>query len=609
MESIQQLYQLKSEVLTELSTLIEAIDQYKLLSDMDEDQGNEFLMQSYIYKLRDKIESNIFKVMVVGEFSTGKSTLINALLRANILPTHVRPTTANICLIRYADIPKVTIHYIQGDFCQEVPLSRLNEFTALFEYGNRISEQISEIDIYYPLDYCKDGIEILDTPGLNSLNKAHEKVTLEYLPNGNAAIMVLSATQFLSASEREYLRIFRRYMNKVLFVVTKVDHLPRHDSFEHNREYWEQEIYDITGQRVKLYPVNAKIAADGDWESSGMANFVKDFEQFLISDDKVKEMFCPPIHTILQIIDVFYNNIIFKIQALSCDSNEFDATIAEQRYKVDCIRETGCLIQKILTNKETEYLIEFEKQLTGLFNKKIIDIMQFIYRYDDDIKIIGKTLIPFVKEQLADAVYFMQQATEQLVSTIQRDISEELLKVEALSGVQRNGNIDPSIADMILDMNKYNYNLKKELLSLDHPWQSVFNNFASLFSSPVTLFDNICSFFNRKVEQQQNEKRQRQLVNTAAQVSKMIAQENQKFIADSIMKYKQFMSNYRENISDYLLSASSSLEGVITETIMEKSRQQEDIYSRLEQYQIILLRTNSIKASLFNYLDQLNREV
>ncbi len=607
MESIQQLYQLKNRVLAEISSLLEAIEQYRLLSVAD-NQNNELLMQPFIYKLKDKIESNVFKVMVVGEFSTGKSTLINALLRANILPTHVRPTTSNICLIRYAKIPKVTIYYRDG-LSQEVPLNRLNEYSALFEQGNQLAEQISEINICYPLDYCKDGIEILDTPGLNSLNQAHEQVTLEYLPNGNAAIMVLSATQFLSASEREYLRIFRRYMNKVLFVVTKVDHLPHHDSFEHNREYWEQQIYDIIGQRVKLYPVNAKIAADGDWKSSGMASFVQDFEQFLVSNDKVKEMFCPPIHTLLEIIDVFCNNIDFKLKAFKCNSNEFDAIIEIQRKKVDTIRNTICTIQKILAEKEDEYINEFEKQLTQIFNIRVVSIMQFIYRYDGDIKTIGKAILPFVKEQLADAIYIMQHTTDRFITTIQSDISQELLNIDETAELQNIAEFNSNLTEQIMDTNKYNYNLKKELLSLDNPWRSVLNNVTTLFSSPFDLFNNICSFFNRKDRQQQNEQRQRQLANIAAQVSKMIAQENSKFVADSMISFKQIISDYRMNISNYLLSASSLLENVIAETTAEKNRQSEEINRRLQQYQKILFQTERVKASLLEYLDQFSREV
>ena len=134
-----------------------------------------------INDLISKVEKDVFKVMIVGEFSTGKSTFLNALLGEDILPMAVRPTTATINLIKYSENKSADIHFfgerdengkeISGGKTEKIELSELKDYTtSLTKESDNKSKEVKLVEIYYPSKYCNNGVEVLDTPGLNSTN-------------------------------------------------------------------------------------------------------------------------------------------------------------------------------------------------------------------------------------------------------------------------------------------------------------------------------------------------------------------------------------------------------------------------------------------------------
>ena len=81
-------------------------------------------------QLEQDIAQDLYSFVIVGEFSSGKSTFINALMEDDILPTGITPTTATINVIQYADTPAITVHYT--DKVEALPYSEkaLAQFTA-----------------------------------------------------------------------------------------------------------------------------------------------------------------------------------------------------------------------------------------------------------------------------------------------------------------------------------------------------------------------------------------------------------------------------------------------------------------------------------------------
>src|SRR5205085_6943066 len=116
----------------------------------------------------------LFLLVIVGEFNSGKSALINALLRAPVLEEGVTPTTAKITKLRYG----VQNRQIQLD-----------------------PETVEQL---YPADFLQN-ISIVDTPGINDVVREHERMTQDFIPHSDLILLVTSADRPFTESERAFL--------------------------------------------------------------------------------------------------------------------------------------------------------------------------------------------------------------------------------------------------------------------------------------------------------------------------------------------------------------------------------------------------------------------
>lgn len=174
--------------------------------------------------LIDQFSSRVYRVAVVGEFKRGKSSLINSLLGAEILPTDILPTTAVINRIVYDTEQRIIIYYKNGDV-QESDMKSLAEYaTKLDKKKEAFAETIREIVVYYPSVFGQNRIELIDTPGLND-NESMTEATLSVLNKVDTAIVVISATMPLSMTEQNLIcdLIKQEDIYHLTFVITFID--------------------------------------------------------------------------------------------------------------------------------------------------------------------------------------------------------------------------------------------------------------------------------------------------------------------------------------------------------------------------------------------------
>lgn len=120
------------------------------------------------------------RVAVVGAIKAGKSTLINALLRENLLFTGQLETTYNVCWFKYADTPSISIFFKNGRK-EHYSIKELEAWATKNRHlGNNHVDNVKYIEIFYPSDTLKL-MELIDTPGLNSFHKLDSENTLRFL--------------------------------------------------------------------------------------------------------------------------------------------------------------------------------------------------------------------------------------------------------------------------------------------------------------------------------------------------------------------------------------------------------------------------------------------
>jgi GTPase SAR1 family protein len=196
-----------------------------------------------------RVETKCFTIAVVGEFKRGKSTFINALLGREILPANVLPTTATLNRITYGSPPRVSIHYKPRDGeagrVEEIAIDQLETYvTKLTPESTHNAAQIEEAVIHYPTDYCRNNVDIIDTPGLND-DDTMTGVTLSVIPKVDAAILVIMPEAPFAGTEGDFLtrHLLLQDLGRVMFVVTAIDRLRRPQD--------RQSIVKVITERIK----------------------------------------------------------------------------------------------------------------------------------------------------------------------------------------------------------------------------------------------------------------------------------------------------------------------------------------------------------------------
>ena len=200
-----------------------------------------FELQQKIDCIQRRLNDPQLYLAVVGEFSSGKTTLINALLRDDLLPTSALVATAAATRIRGGDNLQVMAHWkgqeldlTEGETSHlqtvvpELPnhlatdcRQLINALTA----QEAIAKDVETLTISHPASFLNCGITIIDTPGTNAINQRHGEITHQIVEEeADAAIVIIPATVPLSQSLCDFLeQSLQPYWHRCLFVVTRLD--------------------------------------------------------------------------------------------------------------------------------------------------------------------------------------------------------------------------------------------------------------------------------------------------------------------------------------------------------------------------------------------------
>ena len=175
----------------------------------------------------------LFLLVIVGEYNSGKSTFINALLGDEVFAMGDLPTTRAISILRYGEAG---------------PPETIGENIQLY---------------HYPLEVLRD-LDIVDTPGTNSIERMEEEITRQFVPRADLILFVTSLLQPLTASELDFLAHIREWGKKVVFIVNGVDRRNSDEQLDRVREYLTREITNrLGGGAPAMYFISALQALRG----------------------------------------------------------------------------------------------------------------------------------------------------------------------------------------------------------------------------------------------------------------------------------------------------------------------------------------------------------
>lgn len=200
-------------------------DLYKRLEFAGIDEGDLSALSESIRQL-DKL----FLLVVAGEFNSGKSAFINALIGQKLLEEGVTPTTSKIHILQFGENPD-SRPGPQGTWLQSAPIDMLRDTS------------------------------IVDTPGTNAILREHELLTTQFIPRSDLVIFITSADRPFTESERAFLELIKSWGKKIVLVVNKIDILTPPE-IEKVIEFVKAAAGKLMGEALATFAVSAKKAQE-----------------------------------------------------------------------------------------------------------------------------------------------------------------------------------------------------------------------------------------------------------------------------------------------------------------------------------------------------------
>lgn len=254
------------------------------LADLSSDIAGNFHLSGEINEIanfRNELSSPL-SMMIVGSFSVGKSSFINALLRKEVAVVNSTPTTAVVTKMVYGEVDKLVVHYKDGSCCECTP-RKFAELTAESDVSQKeLHSTIDYVVRTLPAEFLKK-YTIIDTPGLNSIQNDHTEVTESVLDEADVVVWMYNASWALdNASFQNMKKLPRRI--KPLVVINQMDTI---DEDEDDEEEFLAEQRAKCGEHVlDVIGVSAKMALHGIKTGNSAFEQAGNISSFLAAIDK-----------------------------------------------------------------------------------------------------------------------------------------------------------------------------------------------------------------------------------------------------------------------------------------------------------------------------------
>jgi GTP-binding protein EngB required for normal cell division len=254
--------------------------------------------ERHLGELKNRLAQGRFHLAVLGQFKRGKSTLLNALLGEEVLPTSVIPLTAIPTFIRPGPELKARVRFQDNRDAEAFTAGNaehLNQFIARFvtETGNpKNTVGVAQVEVFHPAGLLGKGVVLIDTPGIGSTFRHNTEATLNFLPQCDAALFLVSADPPITEVEVEFLRQVQPKVARLFFILNKVDYLGDGDR-RSALEFLRKVLTEQAGvpAETPIFCVSARQGlearrkgSDALWASSGLAQVERHLVEFLASE-------------------------------------------------------------------------------------------------------------------------------------------------------------------------------------------------------------------------------------------------------------------------------------------------------------------------------------
>jgi small GTP-binding protein len=322
----------------------------------------------------------LFLLVVVGEFNSGKSAFINALIGRQMLAEGVTPTTAEINVLTYG----------QAETNEFLP-ARARRLTA-------------------PVDLLRD-IHIVDTPGTNAVIREHEVLTTHFVPRADLVLFVTSVDRPFTESERQFLEGIRSWGKKVVVVINKQDLVERAEDLETIRRFVAANSLRVLGDAPPIFAVSARAAMRAKqgqpalWAASGFEPLERFIRDTLDAAGRLQLKLLNPIGVAGHLVDGRLATVAERLDLLAADVATLDDVERQlAQYERDLARDVAPRIAAI-----DAVLLEMDRRGQAYFDETM--------RLGRITDLLNKSRMQerFEREVVADAPEAIERRVDELI--------------------------------------------------------------------------------------------------------------------------------------------------------------------------------------------------
>jgi ribosome biogenesis GTPase A len=399
-------------------------------------------------ELVKKLEADRFHLVVVGEFNHGKTTFVNALLGATILPVGVTPTTAVIHHLEYAEKPAAEVVYTSGQRAS-IPFEQVRSFTVGAEREREASSgEVKHLEVGYPADLLRERVVLVDTPGVNDLSLQRADITYSYIPRSDAVLFLLDAGQPLKESERVFLhdKLLGQSRDKIIFVVTKRDIWSDEEQVE-ALAYIKTELGKLV-KRPVVFAVSAERALEGDKGSSGMPELLSHLTSFLAEErgrillDNALGEGIEAAALLRKGVDARRRAAVMSTEELSRRIEMIEKDLAGQSRTIEerraGIREEAAAIRAWVRRDLERFCDDVTRQLPALIDQASGDqLRQYLGPF------LERTFALWAQDETKEIATALEALAEKTIALVRDDAHDVAKRVsEALGGDVKSPNVE-----------------------------------------------------------------------------------------------------------------------------------------------------------------------
>lgn len=340
----------------------------------------ELKKQRHFAKYADGLEEIIehtaepLMLMVMGSFSTGKSSFINALVGEEIAAVEAKPTTAVVTKLCYGAKDKLLLHFRDGSVKPATP-KEFNRMTAVNDEAqlNEIHDKLDYVERQMPMDILKQ-VSIIDSPGLNDVVEKHSEATERFVSKADTVLWMFSTVQLATREEMAAMDKLTPRL-KPIAVINKMDLIDEEE--DDPQEFLAKAKETLKGRVQAVVGISAKYELEGKKENNALKRKIGNFAEL---EKAIAELVLPhrekfKLNTLLDELGSYFDAVNYDFSQMKQEN----AANKSHNYELYMQNEEKFMQVENILNKVVEGIFDYCEREAGRNNEQALFLLGVLY--------------------------------------------------------------------------------------------------------------------------------------------------------------------------------------------------------------------------------------